>query len=107
MNQSGNILVTIGLILAAFVGIALLPPLIMKMFPLADLLFRIVMVFLIFSIVRGYLGEGIMTWVISGVLIYFLVIKYAYFTASVYVLQILLGVGFASVIIFGLGMPRR
>lgn len=104
MNQSGNIIV---FIILGFIGIALLPPLIMKIFPLADILFRILMVFIIFSIVRGYLGEGLMTWIISGVLIYFLVWKYAYLTASVYVLQMLLGVGFASVIVWGIGTRLR
>ena len=94
-------------IFIAFVVLLLIPPIVMKLFPVADIIIRIVLVLLIFTTVRGYLGGGILSLVISGVLIYFLVIKWAYFTASAYVLYFLLGLSFMSVIIWGIGMNVR
>ena len=104
MNQSGNL---IFFILIAFVVLALIPPVIMIIFPLADIIIRIILALMIFMMIRGYLGDGIPTLVVSGVLIYFLVIKWAYFTASAYILYFLLGLSFLSVIVWGIGMNLR
>jgi len=77
-------------------------------FPLADIIMRLILVFLIFSTVRGYLGSNIFSLIISGILIYFLVIKYAYVTASLYILfYFLLVFNVFSIIIFGVGMGLR
>ena len=104
MNQSGNL---IFFILIAFVVLALIPPVIMIIFPLADIIIRIILALMIFMMIRGYLGDGIPTLVVSGVLIYFLVIKWAYFTASAYILYFLMGLSFLSVIVWGIGMNLR
>ena len=104
MNQKGNLFI---MIIIGFLIIALLPPVVMFLFKPADLVMKILLVFVIYGIVRGYLGQSIMTLVISAILIYFLVIKYAYLTASVFVLQALLMVGFGSVIVWGLASTRR
>jgi hypothetical protein len=54
------------------------------------------------------LGSGIPTIIVSGVLIYFLVIKWAYFTAAAYVaVYFLLSLQVFSIIIFGIGMGMR
>jgi len=104
MNRQGNLIV---FILIAFVVLALIPPLIMVFFPLADIIMRIILALMIFMMVRGYLGDGVLSLIVSGVLIYFLVVKWAYFTASAYVLYFLLGLSFMSVIIWGIGMNLR
>ncbi len=104
MNQSGNVVV---FILIGFAIILLLPPLILYLVPAADILFRIIAVFIIFSTVRGYIGDGTITYIISAILIYFLVFKYAYIFASVYVFQMLLAVSFTSVIIWGIGTRMK
>ena len=104
MNQQGNL---IFFILVAFIVLAIIPPIIMIIFPLADIIIRIILALMIFMMVRGYLGDGVPTLVVAGVLIYFLVIKWAYFTASAYVLYFLLGLSFLSVIIWGIGMNLR
>jgi len=44
---------------------------------------------------------------ISVILIYFLVFKYIEITASAYVLMTLIGVGFGSVVIWGLAQVAR
>ncbi len=98
LNQKGNLII---FLIIAFAVVLLLPPLILHLFPPANILFKILMVFIIFSIVRGYIGDGIMTWIISGILIYFLVFRYPDITASLWVFQTLLAVGFGSVIMWG------
>lgn len=104
MNSKGNVII---FILIAFAVILLLPPIIIEIVPAAKYLFALIMIFVIFSTVRGYLGDGVLTWVISGILIYFLVFKYLLVTASLWVFQILLAVGFGSVIMWGVGTRFR
>ncbi len=107
MNEKGMLNIFL-LIIAAMIFVIALPPMIMFFFPIADLVIRIVLVFLIFMTVRGYLGSGVLTIVVSGTLIYFLVIKWAYFTAAAYVaLYFLLSLQVFSIIIFGIGMGMR
>ena len=95
-------------IVVALIIVVTLPVLIMKFVPMADLIMRIVLIFLIFTTVRGYLGAGIPSIAISGVLIYFLVIKWAYFTAGAYIaVYFLLSLQVFSILIFGIGMGMR
>ena len=100
MNQKGNVII---FIIAALISIALLIPIVMLVFKPADIIMRILLVFLLFTIVRGYLGSGTLSIIVSAILIYFLAFKYAYITATVYVLYILLGFSFLSVVIWGIG----
>lgn len=95
-------------IIVAVVVVVALPVLVMKFVPMADLIMRIILIFLIFTTVRGYLGAGIPSIAVSGVLIYFLVIKWAYFTAAAYIaVFFLLSLQVFSIIIFGIGMGMR
>ena len=100
MNQKGNALL---FIILGLVCLAVAVPIIMWAFPYADILMRIILMFLIFTIVKGYLGDGTLTLVVSAVLIYFLAFKYAYIAATAYVLYILMGFSFLSVIVWGIG----
>ena len=105
MNQNGNLIV---FILLAFVVLALIPPVIMMVFPIADIIMRIILALLIFMTVRGYLGDSALSLIVSGALIYFLVIKWAYFTASAYVfIYFFMTFSFLSVVIWGIGMNLR
>lgn len=104
MNQSGNVVL---IIIAGIAAIMVIPWIVLTVFPPAKLLFQILMAFIIFSTVRGYVGEGAISWIISGVLIYFLVFKYAEITATLWVFQLLLMVQFFSVVIWGIGMSAR
>jgi hypothetical protein len=107
MNSKGMLNIFI-LIVIALIAVIALPAIIMMLIPEADLIIRIILVFLIFMTVRGYLGSGIPTIIITGVLVYFLVIKWAYFTTMAYVaLFFLLGLQVFSIIIFGIGMGMR
>ena len=104
MDSKGNVII---FILIAFAIVLLLPPLIITAFPAAKYLFALIMVFVIWSTIRGYLGDGLLTYVFTGVLIYFLVFKWLLITSSLFVFQILLGVGFGSVIMWGVGTRFR
>ncbi len=105
MNEHGNMIL---FIFVAFLVLALIPPIVMMLFPAADIIIRIILIFTIFMTVRGYLGSGILSLVISGVLIYFLVIKWAYFTASMYVFfYFIMAFALTSVVIWGIGMNLR
>jgi len=96
------------IIMVVLVIVVILPVIVMKVFPVADLIIRIILAFLIFTTVRGYLGSGVPSIIVSGVLIYFLVIKWAYFTAAAYIaLYFLLSLQVFSIIIFGIGMGMR
>jgi hypothetical protein len=72
------------------------------------LIIRVILAFLIFSMVRGYLGNTTISIVITGILIYLLVIKHAYISATVsFVLLVLLAFGAFSVVIWGVGTALR
>ncbi len=105
MNSKGNLVV---IILLAFVLLALIPPIIMILFPIADIILRIILALLIFVTIKGYIGDGPLSLVVSGILIYFLVIKWAYFTVTAYIfLYFLLSFSFLSVVIWGIGMNMK
>ncbi len=107
MNEKGMLHIFL-LILVALIVVIALPVIVMKVFPMADLIIRIILIFLIFTTVRGYLGTGVPTIIISGVLIYFLVVKWVYFTAAAYIaVYFLLSLQVFSIIIFGIGMGMR
>lgn len=105
MNEKGNLLffLFIGLIV-----IALLPPVIFAIWPPAKLLFQIFSIFMIYSLVRGYLGSGSLTLIVSSVFIWFLVFKYTTIFAALWLFQLLLALSFISVVIWGIGtsLPR-
>lgn len=95
-------------IIIAFLVLCLLPPVIMFFFPIANLLMRILLTFVIFSTVRAYVGSGALTLILSATLIYLLVIKWGYLTASLYVFfYVLMLFNFLSVIIWGLSVTTR
>ena len=104
LNQKGNVVI---FILIGFLIIALLPPIIMHFVPAAGLLFQILMIFIIYSTVRGYLGQGKMSIIVSVILIYFLVFKYRDITASLWVFQLMLSIQFLSVLVWGIGTRMR
>ena len=56
----------------------------------------------IFFFVQGTMGRGILTYVLSGILIYIFVWRLWYLFAAGYMLYLVVGFGFASVLFFGL-----
>jgi len=100
MGIKGNLLL---LILLGIIASVVLLPVIMYLYKPADIIIRIILVFLIINMVRGYLGNGVLTLIIAGVLIYFLVIKWWWVGASGAFAIMLVGFGFFSVIVWGIG----
>lgn len=95
-------------IMLAFLVLCLLPPLIMMFFPIANLMMRILLTFVIFTTVRQYLGSGSLTLIVSAALVYLLVIKWGYLTASLYIFfYVLMLFNFLSVIIWGSSVILR
>lgn len=104
MNKKGNIVL---IILGAFLVLMLIPILLTGVFWQVKLLMQIILIFVIYGMVRGFMGSGPISIVLSGVLIYFLVFKYFELTLSLYIFQTLLGLQFLSVIVWGIGTRLR
>ncbi len=98
MGQKGNfIFIALGLMVAVVV----LLPILMYAFPAIDIIVKIFLVFMIFQSVRGFLGNGTITLLISGILIYFLVIKWWWVGASGWLIISLFTFGAFSIITWG------
>lgn len=98
MNEKGNMLIVIVFLL---IGIVVLLPLLMAVFPPLDIIVRIILVFSIFMTVRNFLGNGVLTIIISGILIYFLVIKWWWIGASGWMAITLASLGVFGVVVWG------
>ncbi len=104
MNEKGHIIV---FIILGFLIIALLPVLITSVFWPAKILMQIIMIFVIYTTIRGFIGQGNLSLIISAILIYLMVFKWFEIFLSLYILQLLLGLGFTSAIIWGIGTTMR
>jgi hypothetical protein len=98
MNNKGVILYILGV---AFVIIVVLPFLLMHFYSMSKILFQGILVFSIIGYVRQMGLDGALMWIVSGVLIYFIVFKYITLFTSLYVLMLLMGFGFTSAIMWG------
>ena len=98
MNEKGNfILIALGLMVAVIV----LVPILMILFPPIDIIIKIILVFVIYRTVQGYLGNGVLTLIISCILIYFLVLKWWWVGATGWFAITLFGMGIFSIITWG------
>jgi hypothetical protein len=104
MNQKGNLIL---FVLIGFALLFVLPFIIFYLFPIAGILFQLLAIFMIYGTVRGYLGNNIMSIVISAIFIYFLVFKYRDIFAATWLVATLLMFGFGSVIMWGIGTRTR
>jgi hypothetical protein len=101
MNQQGNILMILGVAIFLIIGAAVSLPLLMNFFPALDLIVKIMLIFVIIMTVRGYLGSSVLTLIVSGVLIYFLVLKWWWVASGVWFFTILMSFGLISVFVWG------
>ncbi len=104
MGQGGHIIL---IILAAFVVLAIIPVVVTSLFWPAKIIMQVIMIFTLYTTVRGFLGSGTLVLIVSAILIYFMVFKYFEIFLSLYILQLLLGLQFLSVIIWGLGTTMK
>ena len=98
MNNKG---VIVYILVVAFIVIFLIPYLLMHLFSMSKILFQGIMMFTIIGYVRQMGLDGALMWIVSGVLIYFIVFKYITLFTSLYVLMLLMGFGFTSAIMWG------
>lgn len=88
MNQRGNLLIGV---LFLIVLIMLLPLIIKAFVPGVDLVYKIVLIFAIYSFVAQMLqGTGTITLLVTGVLVYFMVFKYGDIFTSLWFLSVIL-----------------
>ncbi|MFH0905963.1 MAG: hypothetical protein V1824_01335 [archaeon] len=107
LNQRGGLLDILGggmipKILLVLLLVMLSLPLMMMSFPIVKYVVAVIIGFFIYELVVGSLGEGVLSYLITGVLLYFIVFKYLLFSASLMMIYVLLTVGGTSVIIWGL-----
>jgi predicted membrane protein len=98
MNEKGNFII---IAIVLMVGLIFLLPVLMYVFPPIDIIIKIILIFVIFSTVRGYLGNGALTLIISGILIYLLVIKWWWIGATGWFAITLASFGLLSIITWG------
>jgi hypothetical protein len=101
MNNNGGVILVIGIVLGLIILSSISVPILMKVFPPLDLIVKIILIFVIITMVRGYLGSSIMTLIISGILIYFLILKWWWITSSVWFFTTLLTFGLLSLFVWG------
>lgn len=70
--------------------------------PIISLLFQLYMIVVIYGFVRGMLGGGAASLIITAILSYIFVIRFWYLTASLWIVYLLISFGLTSVIFFGL-----
>ncbi len=104
MNSKGNLLIIIAL---AIIGSVIILPLLMTVFEPLNIIVRIILAFTIITTVRGYLGNGALTILISGILIYFLVIKWWWVASPVWLFTIFIGLNIFGMIVWGIGTTMR
>lgn len=79
--------------------VMLLPTIITLFIPQFDWIFRLVLVFSIYSFVRQYLGDSSLTLLLSGILIYFMAFKYAEIFTSLWFISVILGFGLSNLLV--------
>lgn len=104
MNSKGNLIL---LIIIAIVGSVVVLPLLMTVFEPLNIIVRIILAFTIITTVRGYLGNGALTIIVSGILIYFLVIKWWWVASPVWLFIIFMSLNIFGMIVWGLGTTLR
>ncbi|NYZ80127.1 hypothetical protein H0N95_02650 [Candidatus Micrarchaeota archaeon] len=92
----------IELMIIVFLLIMFVPILLGWAFPLFGLIFKAYLAITIFLFVRNFLGTGVVSYVVAGVLIYIFIIKLWVLFASSYMLFLIVSMMLSGIIIFGL-----
>jgi hypothetical protein len=98
------------LLVIVFVFLMLLPIIFSEFFPAFKWLMMAYFCIMIYLFVKRILGSGIVTLVVSGILIYIFVYQLLYIFAAAYILYLIVGLGLSGIIVFGLpsgGLGRK
>jgi len=104
MNNKGNLILVIAI---AIIGSVVVLPLLMTVFEPLNIIVRIILAFTIITTVRGYLGNGALTIIVAGILIYFLVIKWWWVASPVWLFTLFMSLNIIGMIVWGLGTTLR
>ncbi|QQR93117.1 MAG: hypothetical protein IPJ89_02665 [Candidatus Iainarchaeum archaeon] len=102
MNQRGLFFLQGTLIegtILVIIIVMLLPTIITLFIPQFDWIFKLVLIFSIYSFVRGFLGDSSLTLLLSGILIYFMAFKYAEIFTSLWFISVILGFGLSNLLV--------
>ena len=90
------------IIIAVFLVIMIIPLLLAGFSNTIRLIMMAYFALLIFMFVRNILGNSLLTYIISGILIYILVVKFWFLFAPAYMLYLIGSMFLSGLIIFGL-----
>ncbi|MCK9292661.1 MAG: hypothetical protein WCY27_00520 [archaeon] len=76
-------------------------------FPIVKYVIMAILVFFIYENTSQAIGNNVLTFIITGVLSYFLIYKYLYLTASLMMFYLFLGFGLVSVFFWGTSTLSR
>jgi hypothetical protein len=94
-------------LIGMFFLLALVAPIIlMQLLSISKILFQVILAFVILGYVKNMGIEGPLMWILSGILIYFMVYKYVYLTTSLYTLMMMMTFGVTSMIFWGSSFLR-
>jgi len=94
-------------ILIVTVLAVLIVPGAMIAFPIVKYVIMAILVFFIYENTSQAIGNNVLTFIITGVLSYFLIYKYLYLTASLMMFYLFLGFGLVSVFFWGTSTLSR
>ena len=105
MNERGFLpaspLLALILLLVAFAIVIIGPVIAIHLSPVIRIIFQFIIAVTIYNWVKNTVGPGVLSLVISGVLIYIFVIMLPGFTAALWATYYILGLGIASMLIWG------
>jgi hypothetical protein len=79
----------------------LVMPALMALFPVVRYVMIIIIVFFIYDIVSKAFGNNVLTYLFTGVLLYFLIYKYLYVTTIAVIFYFMLSIGIMSMFVWG------
>jgi hypothetical protein len=100
------------LLVGIFLVIMIIPFFLGEFFPMFKWLMMAFFCLMIYTFVKGILGGGLITYVVSAILIYIFVYQLLYIFAAAYMLYLIVGLGLSGIIVFGLpsggmGMAKK
>ena len=98
------------LLLLVFVVIMIIPLVLAELFDTFKWLLIAYFCITVFLFVKRILGGGIITYIVSGILIYIFVIRLFYLFVPLYMLYLVVSLGLSGIIVFGMpgrGMGRK
>ena len=90
------------LMIIVFLVIMLLPLVLGRIFPFFELILKVYLALVIFLFVRNIMGSSVVSYLISGLLIYIFLIRLYFLAVPVYMLYIISSMMLSGIIIFGL-----